>query len=65
MKQEFNDIDGKLNNENELLVKVLNMKTNQEKKWVSLTKCLRESRCLLHKPDVLNSIPRIDVKVEK
>lgn len=32
MKQEFNDIDGKLNNENELLVKMLNMKTNQEKK---------------------------------
>lgn len=32
MKQEFNEIDGKLNNENELLVKMLNMKTNQEKK---------------------------------
>lgn len=31
MKQEFNDIDAKLSNENELLVKMLNMKTNQEK----------------------------------
>lgn len=66
MKQKFSDMDGKLSSENELLAKLLNKETKQEKnEGMDLTKWIGESRCLLHKPGALNSIPRIHLKVEK